>query len=64
MARLLGDAPPGLQFKFSYAADAEAAYSKQCRDYHGSGGSEKPRNEDHPKPPSGSSAKCEACGRL
>ena len=63
MARLFRDAPQELKFKFSYAADAEAAYSKQCRNYHGFGGSEKLRNEDHPKPPLSSSAKCEVCGR-
>ena len=64
MARLLGDAPPDLKFKFSYSADAGAAYSKQCRNYHEFGvDNNKLRNEAHPTPPPGKKAKCEVCGK-
>jgi hypothetical protein len=51
------------KFKFSYAADATAAYAKECRNFHDFGGSEKLRNSGHPKPPSGNPGGCQICGR-
>ncbi len=50
-------------FKFSLARDAEAAYSKECRNFHNFGGSSKLANKEHPKPPPGVNAVCEHCGK-
>lgn len=49
-------------FKFSQARDAEAAYAKECRNFHNFGGVKKLANKSHPEPPAGSGFVCEHCG--
>ncbi|WP_282604258.1 hypothetical protein [Pelagibius sp. Alg239-R121] len=48
-------------FKFSHARDAQAAFSKECRNFHNFGGSKKLANKAHPAPPPGVKAACEYC---
>ncbi len=62
MGRLLGKDEGPAVFKFSYAQDAEAAYGKHCRTYHGFNSSNQLDNRGHPKPPPGRPAKCPVCG--
>jgi predicted GIY-YIG superfamily endonuclease len=48
------------KFKFSYAASAIAAYSKECQNYHDF---TPKRNKIHPRKPDGQdSLKCPVCG--
>ena len=61
LGRFLGDAPSPPAFKFSYAADPEAAYLKQCKNYHDFGSGKELRNASHPKRPSGGSLICPVC---
>jgi hypothetical protein len=64
LGRMFGNGDTGpTKFKFSYAADANAAYAKECRNYHDFGASEKLRNTAHPKPPAGNPGPCQICGR-
>lgn len=46
------------RFAYSYAASAQAAFEKECRNYHDFGASEGLDNEVHPMPTSGSSGEC------
>jgi hypothetical protein len=46
------------RFAFRYASCAEAAFEKQCRNFHDLGGSDGLDNERHPVPPLGKSWKC------
>ena len=48
-------------FKFSHARDAEAAFGKECRNFHNFGGSSKLANKAHPKPPPGKAWACSYC---
>ena len=45
-------------FRFSYAASAQAAFDKECCNYHDFGGSYGLDNERHPAPSEGESWKC------
>ena len=60
-ARVFGGKKRINAFKFSHARDAEAAYSKECRNFHQFGGSSKLANKEHPKPPPGGKLPCEYC---
>ena len=60
-ARVFGGKKRINAFKFSQARDAEAAYAKECRNFHNFGGSSKLANKEHPKPPPGVNAVCEYC---
>jgi len=62
LGRLFGKDEGAQAFKFSYAADAEAAYGKHCRTYHGFNSANQLDNSRHPKPPPGTIAKCPICG--
>jgi hypothetical protein len=64
MARMMGKDDNADAFKFSYAADAEAAYGKHCRTYHGFNSKNQLDNKGHPKPPKGALAKCPVCGEV
>ena len=46
------------RFAYSYAASAEAAFEKECRNYHDFGASHALDNQVHPVPTSGSSGDC------
>ena len=46
------------RFAFSYARSAEAAFEKECRNYHDFGGSDGLDNEAHPVSTPGSSGEC------
>jgi hypothetical protein len=48
------------RFAYSYASSAEAAFEKECRNYHDFGGSGGLDNEDHPVSTAGSSVECVA----
>jgi hypothetical protein len=48
-------------FKASYAPTAEAAFEKQCRNYHDFGESLKLDNGCHPEAPLGSPWRCPVC---
>lgn len=48
-------------FKFSHARDAEAAFAKECRNFHNFGGSNKLANKAHPQPPAGLKMACPYC---
>ena len=61
-ARVFGGKKPINAFKFSQARDAEAAYAKECRNFHNFGGVKKLANKSHPEPPAGSGFVCEHCG--
>lgn len=61
LARLFGRQKKLNAFKFSYAADQEAAFTKECRNFHNFGGADKLANKAHPKPPNGSNAACPYC---
>ena len=50
-------------FAFSYARSAEAAFEKECRNYHDFGGSDGLDNEAHPVSAPGSSGECLAHDR-
>ena len=52
-----------MEFKFSYASSAKAAYEKECRNYHDFGGSEKLDNDIHPDKPDYTDYKCPLCGQ-
>jgi hypothetical protein len=45
-------------FEFSYAASAEAAFERECRNYHDLGGGQCLDNPRHPAPPGGVSRTC------
>lgn len=60
-ARVFGGKKRINAFKFSLAQDAEAAFSKECRNFHNFGGSDKLANKEHPKAPPGVKATCEHC---
>ena len=60
--RMLGGKPVANAFKFSYASTAQAAYEKQCRNYHAFGEARSLENREHPAPPPGSGFKCPICG--
>lgn len=62
LGRLMGKDGGADAFKFSYAADAEAAFGKHCRNFHGFNSQNQLDNSGHPKPPPGSGAKCPVCG--
>ena len=49
------------QFKASYATSAEAAFEKECRNYHDFGGSKRLENESHPDRPDGTDWVCPNC---
>ena len=50
------------RFKFSYAASAQEAYEKECRNYHDFGGDRgKLRNTIHPAKPEGYNGNCPVC---
>jgi hypothetical protein len=51
------------RFAFSYARSAEAAFEKECRNYHDFGGSNGLDNEAHPVSTPGRSGECLAHGR-
>ena len=51
------------RFAFSYARSAEAAFEKECRNYHDFGGSDSLDNEAHPVSTPGSSGECLAHDR-
>jgi len=51
------------RFAFSYARSAEAAFEKECRNYHEFGGSDGLDNETHPVSTPGSSGECLAHDR-
>jgi hypothetical protein len=46
------------RFVFSYAASAQAAFEKECRDFHRHGGSDGLDDERHPAAPLRSSWEC------
>lgn len=48
-------------FKFSHARDAEAAFAKECRNFHNFGGTAKLANKSHPQPPAGLKMACPYC---
>ena len=48
-------------FKFSYLAEAKAAFDKQCRNFHDFGGTERLDNPGHPERPAGSNWVCPHC---
>jgi hypothetical protein len=62
MTRLFGSKPAANAFKFSYATSAQAAYEKQCRNFHNFGETRSLENPGHPAPPAGSGLKCPVCG--
>jgi len=62
IGRLLGKEEGADAFKFSYAQDAEAAFGKHCRNYHGFNSKGQLDNKGHPKAPNGGFAKCPVCG--
>jgi hypothetical protein len=62
--RILGQEMENDSFKFSYAQDADAAYEKHCRSYHGFNSNNQLKNDRHPKPPKGSGLKCPVCGEV
>jgi hypothetical protein len=45
-------------FEFSYAASAQAAFEKECRNYHDFGGSSGLDNQRHPVAPEGAPWQC------
>lgn len=45
-------------FKFSYATSAEAAFEKECNNYHDF---DSPGNDSHPSRPAGTDWKCPRC---
>jgi hypothetical protein len=51
------------RFAYSYAPSAEAAFEKECRNYHDFGGSDALDNEVHPMPTPGHSGECLLHGR-
>jgi len=51
------------RFAYSYTPSADAAFEKECRNYHDFGASRGLDNEAHPVPMPGSSAECLAHGR-
>jgi hypothetical protein len=51
------------RFAYSYAASADAAFEKECRNYHDFGGTDGLDNPVHPVPASGSAAACLVHGR-
>jgi hypothetical protein len=62
MGRVFGSKPVANAFKFSYASSAQAAYEKQCRNFHAFGETRSLENEKHPAAPAGSGLKCPVCG--
>jgi hypothetical protein len=62
VGKLLGKDEGADAFKFSYAQDADAAYGKHCRNYHGFNSRGQLDNRGHPRSPSGAPAKCPVCG--
>ncbi len=60
--RMLGGKPVANAFKFSYASNAQAAYEKQCRNYHAFGEDRSLENTSHPAAPQGSGFTCPMCG--
>jgi hypothetical protein len=48
------------RFAFSYAGSAEAAFEKECRNYHDFGGSDGLDNEGHPESETAGSTECSA----
>ena len=49
------------QFKYSYAASAQAAFEKECNNYHDF---KPPHNVIHPARPENSKSKCPRCNAL
>jgi hypothetical protein len=65
--RALGHIAVGLDtgythFAFCYAPSAIAAFERECRDYHGLGGSEGLDNRRHPEPPLDKRSTCPVYG--
>jgi hypothetical protein len=60
--RMLGGKQQANAFKFSYANSAQAAYEKQCRNFHAFGETRSLENSKHPAAPAGSGLKCPVCG--
>ena len=48
-------------FKFSYATSSNAAFEKECKNYHDFGEDEKLDNKEHPKRPDNTKWKCPIC---
>lgn len=63
VGRMLGGKPVANAFKFSYASTAQAAYEKQCRNFHAFGETRSLENSAHPTPPPGSGFTCPICGK-
>jgi hypothetical protein len=61
MKALFGGEKKATAFKFSYSADAKAAFSKHCRSYHAFNGSGQLKNDGHPEAPEGSDLNCPHC---
>lgn len=54
--------PKYKEFMYSYATSPQAAFKKECRTYHDSGGKINLDNEKHPDRPDGTYWKCPVCG--
>ena len=48
-------------FVFSYAPHPQAAFDKECEDFHDLGGTERLDNAKHPKPPANPDWLCPRC---
>lgn len=62
LSRLMGAEPGNDYFKFSFAQTCEAAYEKQCRQYHAFNKKGNLRNKRHPRSPSNTKMPCPICG--
>ncbi len=49
------------KFKYSYATSPKEAFTKECRNFHDFGGSEKLDNKNHPGRPANTDWKCPSC---
>jgi hypothetical protein len=62
MSRLMGAEPGDDYFKFSLAQNADAAFSKHCRQYHNFNKNGNLRNKRHPRSPGNERHACPVCG--
>ncbi|WP_334159299.1 hypothetical protein [Oryzomicrobium sp.] len=49
------------KFKYSYATSPEAAFNKECTNFHDFGGAEKLQNDIHPDRPDNMEFECPVC---
>lgn len=49
------------KFKYSYATSPDAAFEKECKNFHDFGGTDKLENDIHPDRPANSGWKCPEC---